>query len=648
LASRLGQCAVPVPRASTTQLILISHCDGFADTRLAWRPDRGEVIPERYLLRVARSVPISGRVVDADGQAVAGAEVGFNNRADPAQETRPQSDNFEWPFWIASKTDADGHWRIDRIAEATIKTIDGGASHLEHVRSESADSSQNPETARQLIEGTHVFRLGRAVVARGMVVDAEGLPVPGAKVMVGMLDESRSREATTLADGTFRVAGCQPGQNPLSAEAPGYAPTTIEVELAEDSAPFRLTLARGRRLLLRVVNSQGLPIPQANVWYNIFGRFPGGPPGVSAVQTEFNAKTDSEGRVEWDGAPDRELDFDIAASGYMRRGDITVRPDGTEHEIVMTPALTISGTVTDEKTSQPIPRFRIITGWPTPVPGTDTTGATWSSIDRHWLSFEGGQFRHVYEEPVVSGVKESAFMFKFEAEDYAPVVSRVVKADEMEVRFDVRLRPAKSITVTVLQPDGAPAAKTDVGLVSPGARPELMPGGVLRQRMGTGGNLLVADARGQFQLPPDDTILHVIAAHPLGIGESTPAELKDEPTIRLLPWGRIEGTFEVDGKPAAEQELMLQRGVAELVGAYRNFRNYSVTTSPDGRFVFEAAPPGRHRLVRLIELSGSPVGHPGRVTRLESLGEVVVTPGETTTVFLVGSLEGLTPGRAAE
>ena len=26
-------------------------------------------------------------------------------------------------------------------------------------------------------------------------------------------------------------------------------------------------------------------------------------------------------------------------SGYMRRDDITIRPDGTEHEILLTPAL---------------------------------------------------------------------------------------------------------------------------------------------------------------------------------------------------------------------------------------------------------------------------------------------------------------------
>ena len=79
-----------------------------------------------------------------------------------------------------------------------------------------------------------------------------------------------------------------------------------------------------------------------------------------------------------------------------------------EHEIVLTPALTISCTVTDERTGAPIPRFRIITGWPSPDRASGTMGATWSSIDRFWLGFEGGQFQHLYEELVPEATHRSA------------------------------------------------------------------------------------------------------------------------------------------------------------------------------------------------------------------------------------------------
>ena len=637
-ADRFGKCAVPVPRGSTTHLILVSQCDGFADTRLDWRPDRGEAIPDRYTLRVARSVPIGGRAVDADGQPVAGAEVGFNNQTNSAKETRPQTDNFVWPFWVTATTDVEGRWRIDRIAEATLRTIDGGARHPEHVRSDSV-SGANPEALRQLREGRYVFRLGRAVTVRGLVVDTADQPVPGAKVLVGIRDEVNSREATTQADGTFQVAGCKPGRGLLSAEAPGFAPTTREVELTADAEPFRLTLAAGRLLRLRVVDSRGFPVPQANVWLNTSPyQGPGARPGQSSpVQIEFHRQTDAEGRVEWDTAPDQDLDFGIAASGYMRASHVKVRPDGMEHEVVLKPALTISGTVRDAASGEPVRRFRIVTGWPTPNLATGATNATWSNIDRFWLSFEGGRFRHVFEEPVLGGVKEPAFVFKFEAEGYVPFVTRVVRADEGEAQFDVRLRAGAATAMTVLLPDGRPAVNADIGLVSPGAGLRLIPGGFSRENLQSGGSLLTTDGQGQFRLPPDDAVARVIAAHPGGFAETTPAVLAAEPVIRLQAWGRLEGTYLSRGQPAADRELLFQYGQGDFTTVSSDSRAYQVRTDRDGRFVFPQVPPGQHRLVRLVPEKGLPGMSSGTVWSHQPLLQVDIRPGDTTTVTIGGT-----------
>lgn len=637
-ADRFGKCAVPVPRGTTTHIILVSQCDGFADTRLDWRPDRGEAIPDRYTLRVARSVPIGGKVVDADGQPVTGAEVAFGNRTDPVKETRPQTDNFDWPFHAATETDAEGRWRIDRIAEATLRTITGSARHPEHVRSESV-SGGDPEALRQLREGRYVFRLGRAVTVRGLVVDTTDQPVPGAKVIVGIMSEVNSRETTTQADGTFQVAGCKPGRSLLSAEASGYAPTTREVELTADSEPFRLTLAAGRLLRLRVVDNRGSPVPQAEIWLRTLPhQGPGARAGESLpVQIEFHRQTDAEGRVEWDTAPDRDLYFDIAASGYMRENEVKVRPDGMEHEVVLSPALTILGTVRDAASGEPIPRFRIITGWPTPDLATGTTNAAWSTIDRFWLSFEGGRFRHVFEEPVLGGVKEPAFVFKFEAEGYAPFVTRVVRADEGEAQFDVRLRTGAATAMTVLLPDGRPAVNADIGLVSPSAGLRLIPGGFSRENLQSGGSLLTTDGQGQFRLPPDDAVTRVIAAHPGGFAETTPAVLVAEPVIRLQAWGRLEGTYLSRGQPAADRELLFQYGQGDFTTVSSDSRAYQVRTDRDGRFVFPQVPPGQHRLVRLVPEKGLPGMSSGTVWSHQPLLEVDIRPGDTTTVTIGGT-----------
>jgi RNA polymerase sigma factor (sigma-70 family) len=636
-ANRFGHCLVPLPRETTTQLILVSQSNGFADTRLAWRPDRGEVIPQRYTLRVARSVPIGGMVVDADGEPVAGAEVSVGNAVEPASETRPQSDSFDWPFYVATETDAEGRWRIDRIGKTAIRTMSVAARHPDHIRSASVRDKPDSAAVRRLLEETYVFQLGRAVTARGVVVDADNHPVSGAQVTVGRIGFSGSRETVTGWDGTFEIAGCEPGRAFLSAEAPGFAPATIEANLADDAGPFRLTLTSGQLLRMRVVNTHGVPVPNAMVWLDtVNDRWVAGADGRQEprVQAQFNRRTDIEGRLEWDNAPDQELVFHISAAGFMRNNDVILRADGTEHEIVLDPALTISGTVTDEQSGEPIPRFRIITGYPVSGAASGTTGTTWSGIDRFWMSFEGGQFHHLFTEPVVRGRKEPSYVFKFEAEGYAPVVTRIVRADEGEARFDVRMRSATGVTVTVLLPDGQPAISADVGLVSPGARLRLVPGGFTRGDVGSAGMLLVTDEHGRFDLPPDPAILRVVASHPEGLAESTPELLLGDPVLRLELWGRLQGTYLSGGKGAADRELWLRYRDGDLEAINSGHAEFRVNTDENGAFLFPQAPPGRHKLVRLL----MEPEFMGRIAWTHSpLIDVDILPGETTTVVIGAS-----------
>lgn len=102
---RNGICEVEFPRETVTQLELTTRVDGFADTRLLWRPNRGEAIPASYTLRLARPVAISGRVVDADGQPVGDAKVGFDHDEHPTAKSFPESHEFSW---IEVLTDTDG------------------------------------------------------------------------------------------------------------------------------------------------------------------------------------------------------------------------------------------------------------------------------------------------------------------------------------------------------------------------------------------------------------------------------------------------------------------------------------------------------------------------------------------------------------
>ena len=175
---------------------------------------------------------------------------------------------------------------------------------------------------------------------------------------------------------------------------------------------------------------------------------------------------------------------------------------------------------------------------------------------------------------------------------------------------------------------------TSIGLVSPGARLQLVPGGFSRQGAGSGGSVLTTDARGNFTLSPDDEVSLVIAAAPAGYAEATPAALVAEPTMRLQPWGRIEGTFLSNGQPAAKRAVYFQHGQGDFRTVSTDFTAYQVETDANGRFVFAQVPPGQHKLMELVPEPGTAGS---KSWSHQPLVEVEVRPGETATVTVGGA-----------
>lgn len=622
--NRAGTCEVSVIDG-TTHLELTTRVEGFADSRLEWRPERGRVIPAEYTLRLARAVPIGGTVIDADGNPVAGAKVGFNHEDDPAAVAGPENHEFGW---IEVETDAEGHWRINRIADAMLRRLYGSARHGEHVDSPFLFVSREAEAESRLRSQTFVFELGRALTIQGIVEDREGQPISGAEVRVGHVGESGRRESTTEADGTFAIAGCKPGENLLSAGAPGYAPSTQRVNLSDANEPFRLVLEVGKTLRFRVVDQAGVALAGANIWLNTFGsRAPGAPSSIP-VQAEFNPKTDEQGIAVWENAPDEEMTFDVHKRGYMRVDDIRARPDGQEHVVVLPPALTIRGTVSDAVSGKPIPQFRIITGWPQVIPPNGTAAPHWSPLERFWLNFDGGTFQHSLEEAVLGGIPNPGYVFKFEAEGYAPHITRTVAADEGEVEFAVQLSAGKSTEVQVVGTEGNPVANADVGLVTEGVHLGLLPGS-LDRRQGLAVTL-TTDVEGRFRLTPDSAIAKVIVVHGSGFAEATPAQLEAEPLLRLQPWGRIEGRCWRGGEPTEGREFTLSFIGGGLPSISFDFEAYRVKSDAEGRFVFAKVPPARLQLIELIPSPQQPTE--GASWFHKPTAVVEVRPGEVTQI----------------
>jgi RNA polymerase sigma factor (sigma-70 family) len=614
-ATRFGLCDIAYP-GTITGLRLATQSDDFADTCLEWRTHLGESIPRDYTLRLTRSVHISGRVVDAQGRPVAGASIGFRAvELESAQQPRPERHLAGYQ----AESDAEGQWGINRVAPEVLPRLSGAAKHAEYGY---AVTSGGAEARQQLLAGSYVFRLVRDVTAQGVVVTAGGQPVPEAVVGVQSeeIGEGRLGKTVTGADGSFSIPECRHGKNRLTAIARGFAPAVLETELKGDSKPVRLTLQQGKALRLRIVNRRGAPVPGA--WVSLNNREPEISFALWAEAGQSRA-TDESGCLKWEDLPDRKISIDVSASGYMRLFAVKMQPDDQEHEVKLPPALIISGVVLDAATHKPVPHFSITCGWPRVFDGV--ANHEWSPIDRFRLNFERGKFRHVFEEPALA-TSDPEFVFKFEAEGYAPFVTRTVKADEGEVGMDVALRAAAAIQVTALLPNGQPAAFASIGLVFPGAYLALVPGGATASRWSSSsGALLFADVQGQFQLPADDRIIRVIGACAEGYGEAPPAALAAEPILRLQPWARIKGNYLIKGRPAVDKTITL-RGLDPINTLEYDPVGFSAATDVDGGFVFPKVPPGR----QILAQGDTP------------LTDVEVQPGQTTTVSIGGASHTLT------
>jgi RNA polymerase sigma factor (sigma-70 family) len=618
-----GVCRVEFSH-QTTELEVTTRIDGLADTHLQWHPDHGEQIPESYKLKLVRPTWIGGTVVGPDGEPVAGAKVGFNHEMDIEADKGRENHAFSW---IETKTDKDGRWEINRIAPEMIRRLYGSAKHTNYTESGTVFLGRDRSVEKQLRDGTYVFHMGRAMTVRGIVLDPDGQPVAGANVTAGYLHFSDTKKAKTAADGTFSINGCKPGKHLLSADAKGYAAVTIEAEFSQDAAPFEIRLQPGKPLLLRVVDKDGNPIPKAEVSLDTF---PSGRVDEQnkrpKMQIDSHRTTDVEGRLVWNEAPDEEMEFNVSASRFMSSYGVKVHPDGEEHVITLHQAVTIYGKVQDSSNGDPVLGFRIGAGYPKTNFVSGAFEPMWSTIDRFWTKYNGGEYRHTMDESVIRGMGEDLFVFRFEADGYEPYVTRIFKPDEGEVRLDVQLKRADEKYVTVLLPDGTPAGNADVGLGRGGARLEIQPTGISRQD----GQILTTDAQGHFVLPADPGVSRVVIVHSQGFIETTKAALEARPEVKLLPWGRIEGLYLSGGKPAPGESVTLDYGTQGGLDVYGDFGAFSATADEQGHFVLAKVPPGHHRLGHWVKdgLGG------GTGRSLQPLQEVVVPPGGTTNVVI--------------
>jgi hypothetical protein len=127
----------------------------------------------------------------------------------------------------------------------------------------------------------------------------------------------------------------------------------------------------------------------------------------------------------------------------------------------------------------------------------------------------------------------------------------------------------------------------------------------------------------------------LVVAHAEGFGQLPFSEVRSNTVVALQPWGRIEGVAQLGGKPLASETIRLGAMTWRLRGTARVSLYVGATPDSEGRFVFDAVPPGEWKVQREINASTRKVGIHFPVY---SHGvPVIVRPGETARVVLGGS-----------
>ena len=376
----------------------------------------------------------------------------------------------------------------------------------------------------------------------------------------------------------------------VTIQADGFAPRFQDVQVEQGAAALEFRLEPPATIRIRVIDAAGKPIAAAHVAADTWR-------GHRSIM--FRKDVDAEGRFTWPSAPPDAVLFDIFKLGFMARRHVPVTASDQEQEVVLYPELTISGRVTDARSGQQVPGFRVI------------QGRQFEGRDQIYWERSGGAEVTTGKYATTFGEPAAALLVRIEAPGYKTADSRAFRPSEGAQTYDFRLEPTQGLTGIVLRPDGQPAAGVEVALATSENRAMLKMGS-----FDPNSNVPKATTGpdGRFSFSPPDAGFLLIALSDAGFAEATGEELAKQGNLRLQPWGRIEGQALIGRRPAANQEISFQptrpqRGNAMYVFDY----GYTTETDADGRFAFDRVIPGPGSVSRVVvtEFAGGSSQHMG-------------------------------------
>ncbi|MEM1202334.1 MAG: carboxypeptidase regulatory-like domain-containing protein [Acidobacteriota bacterium] len=293
---------------------------------------------------------VEGRVLDLDGEGVAGAKVGVwgADEAYDRSRDRPMGD---------VRTDSEGRFKFPSIPAGFPFFL--RCQHRGFVDVELQVPPLEPKEVRRGLE--MLLEPGRDGVGR--VVDEDDRPVVGAEVAltsatvqdaVSQLwgqDTHRGRVAVTDGEGRFVVPDLAVGDFDLRARARGFAPATVPgIEVRDEPGPAdlgTLVLMPGAEIRGRVVDAADRPLAEVRVDHQGLDRGPW--PIEGRRDDPPGAVSNREGRFTIpDLAPGQRVMLQLEKEGYVT-ARLSAAPAAEEpQEVVVEAAVSLAGRAIDE------------------------------------------------------------------------------------------------------------------------------------------------------------------------------------------------------------------------------------------------------------------------------------------------------------
>ena len=230
--------------------LAVRHTD-YLDARLA-AIEPPTIEPLQVVLH--RGARLTGVVVDVAGRPIAGAQLMAKSEV-----TSPDG-SLVSGIGAGGQSGDDGRFTIPNLAPGPFRLDAHAAGFIPWQASETAVDGEELGPLR--------IELGRGATVEGRVVDADGVPVPGARVSARFTaspGETSSSGTVTDADGHYGLESAPPGEAKVSAWHPSRGRAERKAQLGPGANRVDLTLSRLGSISGRVVGSDGEPVAGALV-----------------------------------------------------------------------------------------------------------------------------------------------------------------------------------------------------------------------------------------------------------------------------------------------------------------------------------------------------------------------------------------------